>query len=84
MIFKDMCRIGSGGKQYPLCNRRKKKKKAALSLFSLCLSFFLFLPLVLCVYFLFAVSLSSTTACTFSYDLLPSYECCDAVCFMEC
>lgn len=64
MTCKDVCHIGSGGKQYPLCNRRKK---ASLSLFSLSLS----LPLSLSGFmsFLsFSVSLSSTSARTFSYD----------------
>lgn len=28
MICKDVCHIGSGGKQYPLCNRRKKASLA--------------------------------------------------------
>lgn len=48
LIPEDVYRIGSGGKQYPLCNR-KKKPAASLShsltrsLFSICPSFFLWL-----------------------------------------
>ncbi len=62
MICKEVCHIGSGGKQYPLCNRRKK---ASLSLFSrsVYLSFSGFMS-----FLSFSVSLSSMNARTFSYD----------------
>lgn len=65
MICKDVCHIGSGGKQYPLCNRRRKAS-LSLSLFSLSLSLFLSFSGFMS-FLSFSVSLSSTNARTFSY-----------------
>jgi len=69
MTCKDVCHIGSGGKQYPFCNRRKKKGFSLF--FSLSLSLFLSFSGFMS-FLSFPVSLSSMNTRTFSCD------CCQA------
>lgn len=61
MICNDVCHIGSGEKQYPLGNKRKKASLSQSISPSLSLSGFM-------SFLSFSVSLSSTNTRTFSYD----------------